>query len=77
MRARFARLALANFAFDLAKNAASVEKVRVDGGSVQAWRDAEGNVTTLGRGGSDTSAVAVAAGSAPNSWSAHCSQAFQ
>ncbi len=42
--ARFARLTLANFAFDLAKNAASVEKVRVDGGSVQAWRDADGNL---------------------------------
>ncbi len=42
--ARFARFALANFAFDLAKNAASVEKVRADGGSVQVWRDAQGNV---------------------------------
>lgn len=42
--AHFARLILANFAFDLGKNTASVEKVRVDGGSVQAWRDAEGNV---------------------------------
>jgi len=42
--ARFARLTLANFAFDLAKNAATVEKVRVDGGSVQAWRDGDGNV---------------------------------
>ena len=41
--ARFARFTLANFAFDLAKNAASVEKVRADGGSVQVWRDAEGN----------------------------------
>jgi hypothetical protein len=42
--ARFARLTLANFDFDLAKNAANVEKVRVDGGSVHAWRDAEGNL---------------------------------
>jgi uncharacterized protein involved in outer membrane biogenesis len=42
--ARFARLTLANFAFDLAKNSASVEKLRVDGGSVLAWRDAAGNV---------------------------------
>ncbi len=42
--AQFAKLILANFAFDLAKDTASVEKVRVDGGSVQAWRDAEGNV---------------------------------
>ena len=40
--ARFARLTLANFAFDLAKNAANVEKVRADGGSVQVWRDADG-----------------------------------
>ena len=30
------------FAFDLAKDAANVEKVRVDGGSVQVWRDADG-----------------------------------
>jgi hypothetical protein len=42
--AHFAKLVLANFAFDLAQNTASVEKVRVDGGSVQVWRDAEGNV---------------------------------
>ena len=42
--AHFARLTLANFAFDLAKNTASVEKVLVDGGSVQAWRGADGNV---------------------------------
>jgi len=42
--AHFAKLILANFAFDLGKNTASVEKIRVDGGSVQAWRDAGGNV---------------------------------
>ena len=42
--ARFARLTLENFAFDLAKDAANVEKVRVDGGSVQVWRDADGIV---------------------------------
>ena len=32
--ARFAKLTLTNFGFDLAKNAASVEKVLVSGGSV-------------------------------------------
>jgi hypothetical protein len=42
--ARFTRLTLANFAFDLAKATANVEKVLVSGGSVQVWRDAEGTV---------------------------------
>ncbi len=42
--ARFAKLTVANFGFDLAKNAASVEKVLVSGGSVLAWRDAAGVV---------------------------------
>ncbi len=47
--ARFARLTLANFGFDLAKDAASVEKVLVDGGSVIAWRGTDGvlNLTQL------------------------------
>jgi hypothetical protein len=42
--ARFTRLALSNFDFDLAKNAANVEKVLVTGGTVQAWRGADGEV---------------------------------
>ena len=42
--ARFTRFTLANLAFDLAKNTANVEKVRAEGGSVHAWRDAAGNV---------------------------------
>ena len=42
--AHFARLTLANFSFDLAKNAANVEKVLADGGSVLAWRGADGIV---------------------------------
>jgi hypothetical protein len=42
--ARFAKLVLSNFDFDLAKNAAKVDKVRVDGGSVLAWRGADGEL---------------------------------
>lgn len=42
--ARFGRLTVANLEFDLASNAASVEKILFDGGSVQVWRDADGNV---------------------------------
>ena len=42
--ARFTRLTLANFSFDLAKNAANVEKVLADGGSVLVWRGADGIV---------------------------------
>ena len=42
--ARFARLTASGVAFDLAKNTASVEKVLVDGGSVETWRDAEGTI---------------------------------
>ena len=47
--ARFAKLTLTNFGFDLAKNAAQVEKVLVNGGSVIAWRGADGvvNLTQL------------------------------
>jgi hypothetical protein len=47
--ARFTRLALSNFDFDLATNAANVEKVLVSGGSVLAWRGADGrpNLTQL------------------------------
>ena len=47
--AKFERLTLANFGFDLAKNTAQVEKVLVTGGSVHAWRGADGvlNLTQL------------------------------
>ena len=42
--ARFAKFALTNLGFDLAKNTANVEKVLVSGGSVIAWRGADGVV---------------------------------
>ncbi|HKX98847.1 MAG TPA: DUF748 domain-containing protein, partial [Steroidobacteraceae bacterium] len=47
--AQLTRLALSNFEFDLAKNAANVEKVLVSGGTVNAWRGADGelNLTQL------------------------------
>ena len=47
--ARLTRLAISNFDFDLAKNAANVEKILVSGGSVLAWRGADGelNLTQL------------------------------
>ena len=47
--ARFAKLTLTNCGFDLTKNAAQVEKVLVSGGSVLAWRGADGvvNLTQL------------------------------
>jgi hypothetical protein len=47
--ARLARLTLTNFGFDLGKNAASIEKLLVSGGSVIAWRGADGivNLTKL------------------------------
>ena len=47
--AKFERLTLTNFGFDLAKDAAQVEKVLVTGGSVLAWRGADGvlNLTQL------------------------------
>ncbi len=42
--ARLAQLTASGIAFDLAKNSVSVDKVLVDGGSVEAWRDAGGTV---------------------------------
>ena len=42
--AKFATFALTNLGFDLAKNTANVEKVLVSGGSVIAWRGADGIV---------------------------------
>lgn len=65
--ARFAKLTLTNFGFDLAKNAASVEKVLVDSGSVLAWRGADGvvNLTQLTVPAGEAPAVAAAPESAP------------
>lgn len=69
--ARFARVSLANFAFDLAKNTANVEKIRIDGGSVHAWRDAEGNVNLAqltqpaGEAAPQVAATAVSESAAP------------
>ncbi len=45
--ARFARLTVSNLAFDLAKNTVTIEKVLAAGGSVEAWRDAEGNLNLV------------------------------
>lgn len=42
--AKFAQLTASGVAFDLAKNTASVEKILVNGGSVDVWRDAEGTI---------------------------------
>lgn len=65
--ARFARLTLANFAFNLAKNAASVEQVRVDGGSLQVWRGADGevNLTQLTQPAGEVPEPAAAPATAP------------
>jgi hypothetical protein len=66
--AHLAKLNLANVSFDLAKRAASVEKVQVDGGSVQAWRDAEGklNLAQLTRpAGEEVPAAAAASAAEP------------
>jgi uncharacterized protein involved in outer membrane biogenesis len=50
--AHFERLTLSNANLDLAKHTVGVEKVLVTGGSVQAWREANGdiNLTQLTRG---------------------------
>ncbi|MGH8203211.1 MAG: DUF748 domain-containing protein, partial [Steroidobacteraceae bacterium] len=45
--ARFARLTISNLAFDLAKNTLNIEKVLAAGGSVEAWRDADGNLNLV------------------------------
>ena len=65
--AKFASLTLTNFGFDLAKDAAEVEKVLVTGGSVLAWRGADGvlNLTQLTVPAGDAPAAAAAAESTP------------
>ncbi len=45
--AHFASVTLSNASFDLAKRTAGVETVLVNGGSVQAWREADGSVNLL------------------------------
>jgi hypothetical protein len=65
--ARLAKVTLANLGFDLAKSSAQVEKVQVSGGSVQVWRDAQGeiNLANLTKPASATETPSESTASAP------------
>jgi Domain of Unknown Function (DUF748) len=45
--AHFAQLTASGVGFDLAKNTLNVDRLLVNGGSVEAWRDGEGNVNLV------------------------------
>jgi hypothetical protein len=58
--ARFTKLTLSNANFDLAARKAGVEKMLFAGGSVQAWREADGSINLLELTGGDAEEAAPA-----------------